>query len=110
MGAAEVVTGSKELREPLAPQSRFLNPIRVGLTLAIFAGVAHTCWALVVALRWAQPLVDFVLHLHFIEPFYIVEPFNLGTASLLVLISMLGGFLYGFLFAAIWNQTTRFSK
>lgn len=82
---------------------RTLSPVKTGLVLALFLGAWHFLWALLVALGWAQPLIDFVFWLHLIKPVYVIEPFQIGIAALLVIITGTIGFVIGYIFAALWN-------
>jgi len=81
-----------------------LRPHRAGLVLAIFLGGWHLFWAALVAAGWAQPLINFVLWLHFIRPVYVVESFDVGIASLLVGITAGIGYALGWGFAVLWNK------
>ena len=81
-----------------------MRPHRAGLVLAIFLGGWHLFWAALVAAGWAQPLINFVLWLHFIRPVYVVESFDVGIASLLVGITAGIGYALGWGFAVLWNK------
>ena len=81
-----------------------LDPISAGISLGALFGALHLGWALLVAVGWAQPLMDFIFRLHFIRPVYAITPFDLGSAALLVLITALSGFAMGYVFAALWNR------
>ncbi|MEO6340186.1 MAG: hypothetical protein ABIO39_09130 [Caulobacteraceae bacterium] len=89
---------------------RTINPVKAGLATGIVLGLWHLTWAALVALTWAQPVMDFVLRIHFIEPFVHIQAFNLTTAATLVLVTSLIGFVMGAVLALAWNQlhpTTR---
>ena len=81
-----------------------LRPNSAALVLAILLGAWHLLWALLVATGWAQPLIDFIFRIHFIRPVYIVEPFNIVTALLLVGITASIGYVIGWCFAILWNK------
>jgi len=57
---------------------------RVGLVFATVLGAFHLCWSILVALRWAQPVIDFVFWMHFMEPIILIEPFEIAKAAILV--------------------------
>jgi hypothetical protein len=80
-----------------------ISPIKSGLVLGVVIGLWHLIWSLLVASGWAQPFIDFVFWMHFIRPVYVIEPFNLGTATILVVVTAVIGFVIGCLFAVLWN-------
>lgn len=86
---------------------RAIDPIKTGLVLGALLGGWHFCWALLVAAGWAQAVVDFVLWMHFIKPIYVIAPFAVGTAAVLVVVTACAGFVVGFLFAFLWNHFHR---
>jgi hypothetical protein len=81
-----------------------IHPNRAGLTLAAVLGGWHLGWALLVALGWAQPVIDFILRLHFIQPVYVVGEFSAAIAAALVAVTALIGYAGGFTAAALWNR------
>jgi hypothetical protein len=80
-----------------------LDPVRSGLVLAAVMGLWHAAWSLIVALGWAQRLIDFVLWMHFIKPVYVIDAFNPATAVVLVAVTSAVGFVVGAVFALVWN-------
>lgn len=82
---------------------RTLSPVRRGLVLAVLLGALHLFWALLVAVGWAQPVLNFIFWLHLIKPSYLVEPFHAGIAALLVAVTCAIGYVMGYTFAALWN-------
>ena len=80
-----------------------MNAWRTGSVLGLVLGGWHLCWSILVALGWAQPVVNFVFWMHFIKPIYVIEPFEIGRAVVLTLVTAAAGFVFGFLFALIWN-------
>lgn len=82
---------------------RTIQPFRAALTFALLLGGFHVFWAVLVATRLAQPLSDLLFRIHFIRPVYVIEPFQLGLAALLVAITTAVGALVGWAFAVIWN-------
>lgn len=81
-----------------------LNPNKAGIAAGGVLGCYHFCWALLVAAGWAQPFIDFILWLHFIKPFIVVEPFSAPRAAGLVIVTALIGYVFGWVFALIWNR------
>jgi hypothetical protein len=76
---------------------------RTGLILGIVISGWHLCWSLLVAMGWAQPVIDFVFWMHFITPIYVIEPFEFGRAILLLVVTAAVGFIFGSVFALTWN-------
>ena len=84
-----------------------INPNKAGLVLGAFLGAWHLLWSLLVALGWAQSFVDFVFWLHFIKPVYVIGPFNISTALLLIVITTTIGYVTGVVFGVLWNRFHR---
>ena len=84
-----------------------LSILRTALTFGAFMALFHAVWAALVALRWAQPLLDFIFRLHFITPPYRVGDFDLATAATLVGVTFALGAAGAGVFAAVWNIAAR---
>jgi hypothetical protein len=84
-----------------------INPNKAGFALAALMGAWHLTWSLLVALGLAQPLVDFLFWIHFIKPIYIIEPFGIGRAAILVAVTSGIGYVTGLVFALLWNRLHR---
>ena len=82
---------------------RAINPVKAGIAFGLVLGLWHLSWALLVAIGSAQPVIDFILRLHFIEPFLQLQPFDVTTAVMLVAITTLIGFVPGAVLALAWN-------
>lgn len=82
----------------------YLGPHKSGLVLGSLLGGWHLAWAIVVATGWGQPLIDFVLWMHFLKPVYVVEPFSIGRAIILILVTAAIGYGIGYLGALVWNR------
>jgi hypothetical protein len=59
-----------------------IRPVKTALIFAILLGGWHLAWSLLVATGWAQPLIDFIFWIHFIQPVYAIQKFNIGIALL----------------------------
>ncbi|OGG39663.1 hypothetical protein A2118_03180 [Candidatus Kaiserbacteria bacterium GWA2_50_9] len=84
-----------------------LNPKKVGLAVGKFLGGVHLVWAVLVALGWAQALVNFSQWAHMVSVPVVVEPFNLTAAITVILVATAVGFVLGYAFAHIWNYLHR---
>ena len=84
-----------------------LNPVRTGVAFGSLIGLWHLAWAALVAVGWAQPLLDFILWIHFVQMSVTVGPFDPGRALLLVVVTFVVGFVAATLFAVIWNRLHR---
>jgi hypothetical protein len=72
--------------------------------LAAVLGTWHLLWSLLVALGWAQGLINFIFWIHFIRPVYIIENFEIGRALLLIAVTSAIGYSVGWSFAMLWNK------
>src|SRR5690348_1128999 len=84
-----------------------LNANKTGLLFGTFLGASHAIWASLVALGWAQAIVDFVFWMHMIKPIYVIAPFNLWIALILIAVTGAIGYVGGFVLAALWNWLHR---
>lgn len=84
-----------------------LNPTRTALAVGVFLGGWHLCWSLLVALKWAQPLYDFILWAHMIHLQLTIGPFDAVAAATLVAVSFVVGCVMGYVFALVWNWLNR---
>ncbi|HET7888007.1 MAG TPA: hypothetical protein VFL62_17425 [Bradyrhizobium sp.] len=76
---------------------------KTGLVVGIVLGGWHLCWSLLVAAGWAQRVIDFIFWMHFIKPVYVIEPFDISRAVVLILVTATFGFVVGALGGWIWN-------
>jgi hypothetical protein len=81
-----------------------ISPNRAGFVVAALLAGWHLLWALLVALGFAQVVIDFLFWIHFIKPVYVVEPFVLGRAAILILVTAGIGYGFGVAFAVLWNR------
>ncbi len=80
-----------------------INVRKAGLVLGFVLGGWHLCWSILVALSWAQSVIDFVFWMHFIKPIYVIEPFEVARATILIVVTAGVGFVIGSAFALVWN-------
>lgn len=84
-----------------------ISPNKAGLVLGALLGGWHTLWAALLALGWAQAIINFVFWMHMIKPIYVVEEFRLRIAVILVAVTSCTGYLMGSILAALWNWLHR---
>jgi len=84
-----------------------VNPNGVGLVLGTVISGLHVVWALLVALGWAQAVLDFVFWVHFLTPAYSVTPFVAARALLLIAVTATVGYIIGYTLATLWNWIHR---
>lgn len=72
--------------------------------MAVLLGGSHLGWSFLVAVGWAQQLLDFLYRLNFVKPVDEVLPFNAGTALMLVFVTSAIGFATGWALAVTWNR------
>jgi hypothetical protein len=80
-----------------------INPNKAGLALGILIGGWHLLWASLVAVGWAQPVIDFVFWMHFIRPAWTIGTFHPGIALVLISVTAATGYAFGYLFGWLWN-------
>jgi hypothetical protein len=80
-----------------------VNPNKAGIALGALIGGWHLLWAVVVAIGWAQWLINFVFWMHFIVPPYTVKPFQARLALILIGVTSVTGYVLGYVFAVLWN-------
>ena len=80
-----------------------INKQKLGLVFGTFLGGWHFVWSLLVLSGIAQPLMNLIFRLHFLEPPYTIAPFNFGVAATLILVTAMTGYVLGWVLAAISN-------
>lgn len=81
-----------------------MNKHKVGLALGSFLGLFHLVWGLLIAFGMAQALLDFVYNLHSLNNPFTVMPFDLMRTAGLVVFTSLMGYIFGYVFATVWNK------
>ncbi|HYL87020.1 MAG TPA: hypothetical protein VE263_22545 [Candidatus Angelobacter sp.] len=84
-----------------------VNPHKAGLVLAALLGGWHWIWAMLVALGWAQPVLNFVFWMHFLKPPFSVAPFSAGVAAVLIIVTVALGYVMGYILGVLWNWIHR---
>ena len=84
-----------------------LNPVKTGLAFGKLFGLVHLIWAILVALGWAQALVNFSQWAHMVSVPVVVEAFDFSAAITVIIVAALVGCVIGYVFARIWNWLYR---
>lgn len=84
-----------------------LNPSKTALALGAFVAVMHVIWSVLIALGWAQAIIDFKLGAHMISASVTVQPFNLMTSVTMIIVYAAVGWVVGHIFARVWNWANR---
>jgi hypothetical protein len=84
-----------------------ISVFRAGLVVAIVLGAWHFCWSVIIAAGWAQRVADFIFWMHFIKPVYVIEPFDISRAFILILVTGGVGFVAGAVGGWAWNRVHR---
>ncbi len=81
-----------------------LDNQQTALTLGTFAALLHLVWITLVLLGVAQPWMDFVYGLHFLNNPYTVQAFSLTGAVMLLFMAFVMGSAVGWVFSYVWNR------
>ena len=91
---------------PLAVKKRgekMISANKLGLTLGSLAALVHIVWAILVRLGFGDNVLGGIMRLHFVSCPAVIRPFSIGTAIFLVVLTFIGGYALGWLFAAFYN-------
>lgn len=80
-----------------------LSKCQLGLALGVFVALMHAAWALLVAAGVGQGILDWIFPMHFLNSVYTILDFNLLNALILIIMAFVGGYVMGWVFAAIYN-------
>ena len=84
-----------------------LNPNKTGIVFGTMLGGWHLMWVVFIALGWAQAIVDFFFWIHMIKPIYVIGPFHVWIALVLIAVTGAIGYFGGFVLATLWNWLHR---
>lgn len=84
-----------------------INKNKTGLAIGFFLGFVHLIWGVLVALGIAQVLLDFILKVHMISLPMTVGPFSLTKAIVLIIVTFVIGYIFGWLVAFFWNKNSK---
>lgn len=81
-----------------------VNSNRVGLAFGSFLALFHFVWSIIVALGWAQAVLNFIYSIHFLNNPFLIQEFNLGKALVLVCFTFVMGYIGGYVLSFVWNK------
>ncbi len=84
-----------------------LKAHETGLALGTMVAALHAVWSLLVWAGLAKPFMDWILMLHFLTNPYRVLPFDLVSSLTLIVVTFVVGYLFGWVFANIWNRVAK---
>jgi len=80
-----------------------VTPNRVGVVFGLLLGGWHCAWAFLVAVGWAQAVLNFIFWAHFLASPWQVNAFHLGTAAILITVTATLGYVIGNVAGHLWN-------
>ena len=81
-----------------------INKHKTGITFGFLISSFHLFWSVLVALGIAQVLLDFIFNIHMLEVPITVMPFNIVKALVLIIVTFVVGYIFGWLMAFFWNK------
>lgn len=80
-----------------------IEPKRLALTAGCFLALMHLGWAILVASGFAQAFYNWILQLHMLSIPITVLAFDPVMTIELLIVTFIGGYVGGWIFAYIWN-------
>lgn len=80
-----------------------LSKTRCGLMFGAALSAFHLCWLVLVVAGVAQPLLNWVLSMHFMSYPFSMLTFNYIDALTLLVMTFVVGYVGGYIFAMIMN-------
>lgn len=87
--------------------NHYISPAKTAITFAVLFGGLHLVWSILVALGWAQAIIDFIFWAHMINLPVVISAFDLTATVTLVVITSIIGYIFGYFMAIIWNYLHR---
>ena len=84
-----------------------MKPHKLGIVFGALIGGWHALWVLLVISGAAQPVLNFLFWAHMIRPPYIVTGFALLPAVVLLIVTSVTGYLFGYIGGIIWTKLHR---
>ncbi len=87
--------------------NHYIDPAKTALAVGAFVGGWHLIWSILVALGWAQALVNFSMWAHMVSAQVVIKEFDLSAAFTVIVVAAIIGCVVGYVFAHIWNRMHR---
>ncbi len=87
-------------------KKEMINKNKLGIAVGLFAALCHLVWILAVALG-VQKFVNWILLLHSIQLDFVLTNVVFLNAILLIILAFIGGYVMGWVFAAILNWANK---
>jgi len=87
-----------------------INKNKTGLTFGLLMASIHLIWGLFVAIGIAQIIVDFIFRIHMLSIPVLVLPFSFTKVLILIIITFIVGYVFGWLMAFFWNRCFKEKK
>ncbi len=82
-----------------------LKAHKPALVVGLFMGGLHALWALLVAIMPGalQSFLNWVFNIHFLQPIWVLTPFNFLNALILTIFTFIVGYVDTWVFLWIWS-------
>ena len=80
-----------------------LEKYKAGLIVGLLMALCHLVWSILVVTNVAQVAIDWIYKMHFLNNPFLVQPFDVATAGMLILMTFVVGFVVGWLIALFCN-------
>lgn len=77
----------------------------LGKTIALFAGLVHLIWIVLVWTGAAQWCLEFGYRMHGVSVPVTFEPLSIASAILLLVLAIVKGYILGWVIGFIWDKT-----
>lgn len=84
-----------------------LSTQKTGLALGLFLAIVHAAWQALVWFGSAQAFVNWMSKLHSLRVNETVTAFNASTAVTLIIVAFAIGYVFGWVFALVWNRVRK---
>ena len=84
-----------------------LSTQKTGLALGLFFAIMHAAWQALVWVGSAQTYLNWILQQHSLKMGVTVAAFNATAAITLVIVSFATGYVFGWVFALVWNRVRK---